>query len=102
VAARALGASPLRIVVHHVLPNLVGIVIVVATLGFAQNLLAESVLSFLGLGPPPPAPTWGSMLYEGRVYYRTAPWLSIAPGIAILTAVAAFNLLGEGLRKVQR
>jgi peptide/nickel transport system permease protein len=102
VAARALGASPLRIVVHHVLPNLVGIVIVVATLGFAQNLLAESVLSFLGLGPPPPAPTWGRMLYEGRVYYRTAPWLSIAPGIAILTAVAAFNLLGEGLRKVQR
>jgi peptide/nickel transport system permease protein len=77
-------------------------VIVVAALGFAQNLLAESVLSFLGLGPPPPAPTWGRMLYEGRVYYRTAPWLSIAPGIAILTAVAAFNLLGEGLRKVHR
>jgi ABC-type dipeptide/oligopeptide/nickel transport system permease subunit len=98
VAARALGASPLRIVVHHVLPNLAGVVIVVAALGFAQNLLAESVLSFLGLGPPPPAPTWGRMLYEGRVYYRTAPWLSIAPGIAIVTAVVAFNLLGEGLR----
>jgi ABC-type dipeptide/oligopeptide/nickel transport system permease subunit len=98
LAARALGASPLRIVVRHVLPNLAGIVIVLTALGFAQNLLAESVLSYLGLGPPPPAPTWGRMLYEGRVYYRTAPWLSIAPGIAILTAVVAFNLLGEGLR----
>jgi ABC-type dipeptide/oligopeptide/nickel transport system permease subunit len=98
LAARALGASPLRIVVRHVLPNLAGIVIVLTALGFAQNLLAESVLSYLGLGPPPPAPSWGRMLYEGRVYYRTAPWLSIAPGIAILTAVVAFNLLGEGLR----
>ena len=98
IAARALGASPLRIVVRHVLPNVAGVVIVVTALGFAQNLLAESVLSYLGLGPPPPAPTWGRMLYEGRVYYRTAPWLSIAPGVAILTAVVAFNLLGDGLR----
>jgi len=97
-AARALGGSPWRIIVRHVLPNVAGIVIVVAALGFAQNLLAESVLSYLGLGPPPPAPTWGRMLYEGRVYYRTAPWLSIAPGIAIVTAVVGFNLLGEGLR----
>jgi ABC-type dipeptide/oligopeptide/nickel transport system permease subunit len=99
-AARALGASPLRIVVHHVLPNLAGVVIVMTVLAFAQNILAESVLSFLGLGPPPPAPTWGRMLYEGRVYYRTAPWLSLAPGVAILTAVVAFNLLGEGLREL--
>ena len=98
LAARALGASPLRIVVRHVLPNIAGIVIVVTALGFAQNLLAESVLSYLGLGPPPPAPTWGRMLYEGRAYYRTAPWLSIAPGVAILTAVVAFNLLGDALR----
>ena len=98
VAARALGASPLRIMVRHVLPNLAGVVIVVTALGFAQNLLNESVLSYLGLGPPPPAPTWGRMLYEGRAYYRTAPWLSIAPGIAIVTAVVAFNLLGDALR----
>jgi len=98
LAARALGASPLRIVVRHVLPNIAGIVIVVTALGFAQNLLAESVLSYLGLGPPPPAPTWGRMLYEGRAYYRTAPWLSIAPGVAVLTAVVAFNLLGDALR----
>lgn len=99
-AARALGASPLRIIIRHVLPNVAGVAIVVTALGFAQNLMAESVLSYLGLGPPPPAPTWGRMLYEGRVYYRTAPWLSIAPGIAILTAVVGFNLLGEGLRDV--
>jgi ABC-type dipeptide/oligopeptide/nickel transport system permease subunit len=98
LAARALGASPLRVVVHHVVPNIAGLVIVVAALGFAQNLLAEAALSYVGLGPPPPAPTWGRMLYEGRAYYRTAPWLTIAPGVAILTAVVAFNLLGEGLR----
>ena len=100
IAARALGASPVRIVLRHVLPNLAGIVIVVTALGFAQNLLSESVLSYLGLGPPAPAPTWGRMLYEGRAYYRTAPWLSIAPGIAILTAVVAFNMLGDGLRQL--
>jgi peptide/nickel transport system permease protein len=97
-AARAIGASPARIVLRHVLPNVTGVVIVVTALGFAQNLLAESVLSYLGLGPPPPAPTWGRMLYEGRVYYRTAPWLIMAPGVAILLAVVSFNLLGEGLR----
>jgi ABC-type dipeptide/oligopeptide/nickel transport system permease subunit len=96
IAARALGASPLRIVVRHVLPNLAGILIVLTVLGFAQNLLNESVLSYLGLGPP--GPTWGRMLYEGRAYYRTAPWLSLAPGIAIVTAVVAFNLLGNALR----
>jgi ABC-type dipeptide/oligopeptide/nickel transport system permease subunit len=97
-AARAIGASPARIIVRHILPNLAGVVIVVTALGFAQNLLAEAVLSYLGLGPPPPNPTWGRMLYEGRVFYRTAPWLTIAPGVAILIAVVAFNLVGEGLR----
>jgi ABC-type dipeptide/oligopeptide/nickel transport system permease subunit len=71
---------------------------VLTALGFAQNLLAESVLSYVGLGPQPPTPSWGRMLYEGRVYYRTAPHLVIAPGVAILLAVVAFNLLGEGLR----
>jgi len=96
LAARALGASPARIVTRHVLPNIAGVVIVVTALGFAQNLLAESVLSYLGLGPA--TTTWGRMLFEGRPYYRTAPWLVIAPGIAILVAVVAFNLVGEGLR----
>jgi ABC-type dipeptide/oligopeptide/nickel transport system permease subunit len=97
-AARALGASPLRIVVRHILPNVAGIVVVIALLGLAQALLAESALSFLGLGPPPPAASWGRMLFEGRAYYRTSPHLVIAPGLAILVAVVAFNLLGEGLR----
>ena len=98
VAARAIGASPWRIVTRHVLPNVGGVIAVVAVLGFAQNLLAEATLSFLGLGPPPPAPTWGRMLYEGRVYYRTAPHLVLVPGMAILLAVIAFHLLGDGLR----
>jgi peptide/nickel transport system permease protein len=97
-AARALGASPARIVVRHVLPNVAGVAIVMAVLGFAQNLLGEAVLSYVGLGPPPPAPSWGRMMYEGREYYRAAPWLALAPGVAILVAVIAFHLLGEGLR----
>jgi peptide/nickel transport system permease protein len=96
LAARGLGASPARIVMRHVLPNVAGIVTVVTALGFAQNLLAEAVLSYLGLGPA--TTTWGHMLFEGRSYYRTAPWLVIAPAIAILVAVVAFNLVGEGLR----
>jgi len=96
VAARALGASPVRIVTRHVLPNIAGVAIVLAALGFAQNLLAEAVLSYLGLGPS--TPTWGHMLFEGRAYYRTAPWLVIAPGVAILVAVIAFNLVADGLR----
>lgn len=98
VAARALGASGGRIIVRHLLPNVLGLVLVLTALSFAQNLLAEAALSFLGLGPPPPTPTWGRMLFEGRAYYRTAPWLVIAPGTAILLAVVGFNLVGEGLR----
>jgi ABC-type dipeptide/oligopeptide/nickel transport system permease subunit len=97
-AARAVGASAPRILWKHLLPNVIGVVLVLATLGFAQNILAESTLSYLGLGPPPPTPTWGRMLYEGQPYYRTAPWLILAPGIAILFTVISFNLLGEGLR----
>jgi ABC-type dipeptide/oligopeptide/nickel transport system permease subunit len=98
VAARAIGASSSRIIVRHLLPNVLALVFVLVALSFAQNLVAEATLSFLGLGPPPPTPTWGRMLFEGRSYYRTAPWLSIAPGIAILLAVVGFNMLGEGLR----
>jgi len=97
-AARAIGASPARIVVRYLLPNVTGLVIAVAAIAFAQNLLAEAVLSYLGLGPPPPAPTWGHMLYEGRAYYRIAPHLVLVPGIAILVAVVGFNLIGDGLR----
>jgi ABC-type dipeptide/oligopeptide/nickel transport system permease subunit len=97
-AARAIGAGPGRILVRHLLPNVLGVVLVLAALGFAQNILAESTLSYLGLGPPPPTPTWGRMLSEGQAYYRTAPWLIVAPGVAILLTVVSFNLLGEGLR----
>ena len=99
VAARSLGASSSRIIVRHLLPNVLALVFVLTALSFAQNLLAEAALSFLGLGPPPPTPTWGRMLFDGRLYYRTAPWLAIAPGIAILLAVVGFNMLGEGLRE---
>ena len=98
LAARALGASGWRIVTRHVLPNAAGLVLALTALAFAQNLLAESVLSYLGLGPPPPEPTWGRMLHEGRAYYRIAPHLVLAPGAAIVLAVAAFHLLGNGLR----
>ncbi|HVK87257.1 MAG TPA: ABC transporter permease [Kofleriaceae bacterium] len=98
LAARALGASPRRIVMRHVLPQLVGVITIAAVATFAQVLLNESALSFLGLGPPPPAPTWGRMLYEGRAYYRSAPHLVIAPGLAIVVAVAAVHLIAQGLR----
>jgi ABC-type dipeptide/oligopeptide/nickel transport system permease subunit len=97
-AARALGASPARVVIRHVLPEVAGVAIVMTVLAFAQNLLGEAVLSFVGLGPAPPAPSWGRMIYEGRSYLRAAPWLAIAPGVAIVIAVSAFQLLGEGLR----
>jgi peptide/nickel transport system permease protein len=97
-AARAIGAGPARIVVRHVLPNVAGLAIAMTALAFAQNLLVESMLSYVGLGPPPPAASWGRMLYEGRAYYRIAPHLVLAPGIAIGLAVAAFHLLGEAMR----
>lgn len=100
VAARVLGASPLRIIARHLLPNVAGVIVVVAVLGFAQNLLAEATLSYLGLGPPPPAATWGRMLYEGRAFYRTAPHLILVPGLAITIAVISFHLLAEGLRSI--
>jgi peptide/nickel transport system permease protein len=98
LAACALGASGTRVIIRHVLPNLAGTIATIAAFAFAQNLLGEAALSFVGLGPPPPEPTWGRMLYESRAYYRTAPWMVIAPGVAIVFAVAAFNVLGEGLR----
>lgn len=97
-AARALGASNARIIVRHILPNVVASAIVLVTLGIGGAILAEASLSFLGLGAQPPTPSWGSMLSTGRDYLRQAPWLSIYPGLAIFLTVMGFNLLGDGLR----
>lgn len=99
-AARALGLGHGRILFRHVLPNVVGPVMVLATLGVAGTILAESVLSYLGLGVPPPTPSWGSMISEGQAWYRLAPQLIFIPGACILVTVLGFNLLGEGLRDV--
>ncbi len=98
VASRALGQPTWRIMLLHVLPNVAGPLIVIATSSVAQMILAESVLSYLGAGLSPPTPTWGRMLYEGQDSYLSAPWLLAAPAAAILMAVLGFNLVGEGLR----
>ena len=97
-AARALGQPVWRILLRHVLPNVAGPVIVLATAQVASMIVAESVLSYLGVGISPPTPTWGHMLYEGQDVYETAPWLLLAPALAILFSVLGFNMLGEGLR----
>ncbi len=98
LAARALGQSTLAILTRHVLPNVAGPLIVIATLSVAQMIVAESVLSYLGVGISPPTATWGHMLFEGQDIYQTAPWILACPAVAILLAVFGFNLLGEGLR----
>ncbi len=97
-AARALGANDTRIVVRHLLPNVMAPIIVVATVQLASMLLLESGLSFLGLGIQPPTPSWGKMLAEGRDYLSNAWWLSTMPGLAISLAVLGANLLGDGVR----
>jgi ABC-type dipeptide/oligopeptide/nickel transport system permease subunit len=97
-AARALGQSTPNILWRHILPNVSGPLVVIATISVAQMIVAESVLSYLGAGIAPPAPTWGHMLFEGQDYYLAAPWLLAGPAVAILLTVLGFNLLGEGLR----
>ncbi|MDR2442612.1 MAG: ABC transporter permease [Deltaproteobacteria bacterium] len=99
LAAKVLGASDLRIICRHLLPNAMGPILVTATLGVAGAILTESSLSFLGLGVQPPTPTWGSILSEGKNYLHRAWWLSLYPGLAILITVLSYNLLGEGLRE---
>jgi peptide/nickel transport system permease protein len=96
-AARALGAPARRMMIRHVLPNLVPIIVVMAALGTSGTLLLDAGLSFLGLGVPPPTPSWGRMIEEATLYFRTAPWLATFPGLAILYAVMSFNLLGYGI-----
>ena len=97
-AARALGASDVRLVARHVLPNVLGPVIVAATLGVGSAIMAEAALSFVGLGAQPPTPSWGAMIAEGRDLLRVAPWVSLFPGLAIGVTVLGVNLVGDGLR----
>ncbi len=96
IAARALGAPPRHLIVRHLLPNVMPIIVVMAALGTSGTLLLDAGLSFLGLGVPPPAPSWGRMIEEATIYFRTAPWLATFPGLAIFYAVLGFNLLGYG------
>src|SRR2546426_4657671 len=97
-AARAIGATPSRIVVRHIVPNLVSTLVVQVSLALSWSVLTEGALSFLGLSAQPPAPSWGVMLNEGRQYLEFATHLAVFPGLAIMVAVLGFNLLGDGLR----
>ena len=99
-AIRALGAGDLRILAAHVLPNVIAPVVIAATLGIAGAIMAEAALSFLGLGVPPPTPSWGAMIADARdlAQLRAAPWTSVFPGLAIGASVLGFNLLGDALR----
>jgi ABC-type dipeptide/oligopeptide/nickel transport system permease subunit len=99
-AERALGAGDARILVRHVLPNVIAPVVIAATLGVAGAIMAEAALSFLGLGVQPPTPSWGAMIADGRDLgqLRRAPWTSLFPGLAIGAAVLGFNLVGDALR----
>ncbi len=97
-AARAIGCGHLRTTLLHIAPNVFASVIVLSSLGFAGTILAESSLSFLGLGPPPPTPTWGRMLSEGRSFFRANPWIVIVPGLVITVVVYSLNMLGDAMR----
>ncbi|MEA2053422.1 MAG: nickel ABC transporter permease subunit NikC [Euryarchaeota archaeon] len=97
-SARALGVGDWYIITRHILPSCVAPIIVIATLGMAYVILAAAALSFLGLGAQPPTPEWGSMLNNGKNFMRTAPHLTIFPGLAIMITILAFNFIGDGLR----
>jgi len=97
-AARALGASDLRVVVHHILPNIIQPVVVQAAIGMAGAILAEATMSFLGLGVPPPTASWGAMLNDGRAHLFDAPHLVIFPALAVMLAVLSFNFIGDAMR----
>ncbi len=99
LAARALGASNMRILFTHILPNAVQPLIVQASLGMAGAVLSEASLSFLGLGIPPPAPSWGTMIEEARQFFSSSPHVLFFPGVAIALTVLAFNFIGDGLRE---
>jgi peptide/nickel transport system permease protein len=96
--ARAIGASPARVLLRHVLPNAMAPLVVQQTYVFALAVLAEAVLSFLGVGPPPPTPTLGGIIADGRDFIQEAPWISLTPGVVIALVVLGLNLMGDGLR----
>jgi peptide/nickel transport system permease protein len=98
VSARALGAGDLRLLAQHILPNILSVVIVSATIRVAVNILLEAGLSYLGLGVQPPMASWGNMVSEGKAVLRVAWWVTAFPGIFIFLTVMAFNLMGDGLR----
>jgi peptide/nickel transport system permease protein len=98
VAARSIGSSHVRIILRHILPNVLAPVIVMSTLMMGDAILIEATLSFLGMGAQPPVPSWGSILADGRAHLALSPWLTLFPGIAIMLTVLGFNLLGDGLR----
>lgn len=98
LSARSFGVSGFNLIRHHLLPNLLGPVIVLMTLNIATNILLESSLTFLGLGVDPSTPSWGGMLADGRTYLQTAWWVSVFPGLAIFCTVLGLNLLGDWLR----
>lgn len=99
-AARAVGSRDLRILAQHVLPNALSPILVQATFVFAYAILAEAGLSFIGAGTPPPTPSWGNILAEGRGFMRDAPWITVFPGLMIALTVMGLNLLGDALRDV--
>jgi peptide/nickel transport system permease protein len=98
IATQALGAGRPFTLIRHILPQLVPTIIVWGTLGIATNVMLEASLSYLGIGVQPPTPSWGGMIHQGQSFYRSAPWLVIFPGLAIMLTVFAFNMLGDGLR----
>jgi peptide/nickel transport system permease protein len=98
-AERAIGASNFRIIIHHLIPNAIGPVLVNATLGIAAAIILESALSFLGLGVQPPTPSWGNILIESKSTLGVAWWITVFPGIAIFITILGFNMIAEGLKK---
>lgn len=99
-AARSIGVRDTRMLYLHILPNIVGELLVLSSLYLASAIRLEAALSFIGLGIAPPTPTWGQMIRDGTVYLLNVPWFSIAPGIALLITIMAFNLVGDGLRDI--
>jgi peptide/nickel transport system permease protein len=97
-AATALGATPIRLIRVHLLPNILSVIIVAATLAVGNGIITESTLSFLGLGFPPDVPTWGQMLFQAKDYLTTAPHMALFPGLAIFLSVLSINYIGDGLR----